>query len=138
MVIEEGEEIIQPPSGNSVVALIACEESKTVTITPSQNVEIIRGTTTPAGKSIILTIGQGKAVFLSSPEDLTRTHVVSDKPLAFFSGHECGNMPFDIPYCDHMVGQISPTATWGTEFYTASFMIRPRDRFRAISSRDNN
>ena len=99
---------------------------------------IIIGTTTPAGTSIKLTIGQGKAVFLSSPEDLTGTHVVSDKPLAFFSGHECGNMPFDLQYCDHMVEQISPTATWGTEFYTASFMTRPRDRFRAISSRDNN
>jgi hypothetical protein len=47
-------------------------------------------------------------------------------------------MPFDLQFCDHMVEQISPTATWGTEFYTASFMTRPRDRFRAISSRDNN
>ena len=47
-------------------------------------------------------------------------------------------MPSDMPYCDHMAEQIPPTATWGTEFYTASFMTRPRDRFRVVSSRDNN
>ena len=138
VLVEEGEEFILPPSGNSTVVLIASEERTTVTITPSQNLEIIKGTTTQAGTSIKLTIGEREAVFLSSHEDLTGTHVVSDKPLAFFSGHECGNMPFDRQFCDHMVEQISPTATWGTEFYTASFVTRPRDRFRAISSRDNN
>ena len=47
-------------------------------------------------------------------------------------------MPSDMEYCDHMAEQIPPTATWGTEFYTASFMTRTRDRFRVVSSRDNN
>ena len=77
-------------------------------------------------------------MFLSSPEDLTGTRAVSNKPLAFFSGHECGNMPFDLQFCDHMVEQIPPTSTWGTEFYTASFMTRSLDRFRALTSRDDN
>ena len=138
MLIEDGEEFILPPSGNSIIALIASEERTTVTITPSQDVEIIKGTTTPAGTSLELTLGKGKAVFLSSSEDLTGTRVVSDKPLAFFSGHECGNMPFDLQFCDHMVEQIPPTSTWGTEFYTASFMTRSLDRFRALTSRDDN
>ena len=65
-------------------------------------------------------------------------HIISDKPLAFFSGHECGNMPFDLQFCDHMVEQIPPTSTWGTEFYTASLMTRSLDRFQALSSRDDN
>ncbi|CAI7992696.1 IgGFc-binding protein [Geodia barretti] len=129
VLIEEGEEFILPPTGNSTVVLIASEDSTTVTITPSQNVEMIKGTTTPAGTSLKLTIGQREAVFLSSHEDLTGTHVVSDKPLALFSGHECGNMPFDLQFCDHMVEQISPIATWGIKFYTASFMTRQLDRF---------
>ena len=138
VLIEEGEEFILPPSGNSAIVLIASEEMTTVTITPSQDIEIIKGTTTPAGTSLEQTLGKGKAVFLSSPEDLTGTRVISDKPLAFYSGHECGNMPFDLQFCDHMVEQIPPTSTWGTEFYTASFMTRSLDRFRALTSRDDN
>ena len=138
VLIEEGEEFILPPSGNSAIVFIASGEMTTVTITPSQDVEIIKGTTTPAGTSLEQTLGKGKAVFLSSPEDLTGTRVVSDKPLAFFSGHECGTMPFDLQFCDHMVEQILPTSTWGTEFYTASFMTRSLDRFRALTSRDDN
>ena len=138
VVFEDGEEFVKPPSGNSVVVFIASEENAAVEITPSQNVEIIKGTITPAGASLKVTLDKGEAVFLSSPEDLTGSHVVSDKPLAFFSGHECGNVPFDLQFCDHMVEQIPPTATWGRDFYTASFMTRSRDRFRALTSRANN
>ena len=126
------------PAGKSVVVFISSEENTTVTITPSQDVEFTRGNTTVARTPVQLTLGQREAVFFSSIEDLTGTHVVSDKPLAFFSGHECGNMPSDLQFCDHMVEQFPPTTTWGTEFYTASFMNRPQDRFRALSSRDGS
>ena len=126
------------PRSKSVVVFIASENNTRVTLTPSRDVEVDPGVITLGGTTIELTLKKGESVFLSGKEDLTGTRVVSNKPLAFFSGHECGNMPSDMEYCDHMVEQLPPTATWGTEFYTASFMTRPRDRYRAVSSRDNN
>ena len=138
MIDEDGAVFPATPSGDSVVAFISSEENTAVTITPSQDVEILKETTTVAGTSLELKLGKGEAVFFSTIEDLTGTHVMSDKPLAFFSGHECGNMPAGLQFCDHMVEQIPPTATWGTEFFTASFINRPEDRFRIITSRDDN
>ena len=135
---ENGVQYPADPRSKSVVVFIASENNTRVTVTPTQDVEVDPGVITLAGTPLERTLRRGKAVFLSSKEDLTGTHAVSNKPLAFFSGHECGNMPSDMEYCDHMAEQIPPTATWGTEFYTASFMTRPSDRFRVVSSRDNN
>ena len=129
---EDGVQFPADPRG------VASENNTRVTVTPTEDVEVDPGVITLAGTPLERTLRRGEAVFLFSKEDLTGTHAVSNKPLAFFSGHECGNMPSDMPYCDHMAEQIPPTATWGTEFYTASFMTRPRDRFRVVSSRDNN
>ena len=135
---ENGVRYPADPQYKSVVVFIASEDNTRVTVTPTQDVEVDLGVITLAGTPLERTLRRGEAVFLFSKEGLTGTHAVSNKPLAFFSGHECGNMPSDMLYCDHMAEQIPPTATWGTEFYTASFMTRPRDRFRVVSSRDNN
>ena len=135
---EDGARYPADPQSKSVVVFIASEDNTRVTLTPSRDVEVDPGVITLGGTTIELTLKKGESVFFSSKEDLTGTRAVSNKPLAFFSGHECGNMPSDMEYCDHMVEQLPPTATWGTEFYSASFMTRPRDRYRAVSSRDNN
>ena len=63
---------------------------------------------------------------------------MSDKPVSVFSGHECGHMPANISFCDHMVEQIPPISTWGTEFYTVPFLTRPRDIFKVISAQNDN
>ena len=135
---DEGELVPVSPTSNSVIVFIASENNTKVTITPSQDVEIIQGNVTMAGSTVWKTLREKEAVFITSVEDLTGTYVASNKPLAFFSGHECGNMPSDRTHCDHMVEQIPPTATWGTEFYSSSFTTRPKDVFRVLSSSDGN
>ena len=135
---DEGVLVPVSPTSNSVIVFIASENNTKVTITPSRDVHITQNITTLAGSTIEKTLTEKEAVFISSVEDLTGTYVASNKPLAFFSGHECGNMPSDRIFCDHMVEQILPTATWGIEFYSSSFMTRPKDVFRVLSSSDGN
>ena len=47
----------------------------------------------------------------------TGTRVVTDKPVAFFSGHECSLVIGNFNYrCSHLIEQVLPTSTWGTFF----------------------
>ena len=48
----------------------------------------------------------------------TGTRVVTDKPVAFFSGHQCAVVKFmqTSSKCGHLVEQLPPTSTWGTLF----------------------
>ena len=60
------------------------------------------------------------------------------KPIAFISGHECGTVPFNIFYCDQLVEQLPPSATWGKRFISAPIEGRSAvDVFRVVASRDN-
>ena len=138
VVFDDGEELISEPLGNSVLVVIASEDNTHVTLTPTQDVFVEPDKETEAGESVDITLSRGETLFISSEDDLTGSHVVSDKPLAVFSGHECGNIPSNISYCDQMVEQIPPTATWGREFYATSFLTRRMDRFKAISSKETN
>jgi len=56
--------------------------------------------------------------------DLTGSKVTSSKPIAFFSGHECADVPVGVGYCDHLVEQFPSTQTWGQLFFTASLKSR--------------
>ena len=137
-IIDDGEVITPDPSGDSVLVVVASENNTQVTITPTQNIFIVPENETLAWKPLSLTLNKRETLFVSSLEDLTGTHVVSDKPVSVFSGHECGSVPYNVPYCDHLVEQIPPTATWGREFYTMSIKSRTEDYFKAITLKDDN
>ena len=59
-----------------------------------------------------------QTIYVGSPDDLSGTKIVTDRPVSVFSGHECGNVPFDVRYCNHLIEQIPPTALWGKVYYT--------------------
>ena len=46
------------------------------------------------------------------------TRIVSDKPIAFFSGHQCATN-YGIR-CGYLIEQLPPTSTWGTLFLGSS------------------
>jgi hypothetical protein len=52
--------------------------------------------------------------------DLTGTEIVSDVPVAVFSGHECAFVPSERWACDHLEEQVPPVSTWGREHVSAS------------------
>ena len=102
-----------------------------VTVTPSAPVGA--GSGVPAliaGQTETFALEQGQVLNLmttgAAAADLTGTEISSDKPVAVFAGHECGNVPLNTQFCDHMEQQLLPTDTWSTQFVGAKF--RPRGR----------
>ena len=123
-----GRTVRNPEELLSEVLFVGCEDSIELTITPTQTVEIpsdlVRGSnssvTVTSGESYTITLNRLQTFLLSSTLDLTGSKVVSNKPIAFFSGHECADVPVGVGACDHLVEQLPPTITWGSQFFAAS------------------
>ena len=127
----------------SQVLLVGCENDTELTITPTQTVEIpsdlARGSNSSvnvtSGMSYTITLNRLQTFLLSSTLDLTGSKVVSNKPIAFFSGHECGDVPVGVAACDHLVEQLPPTLTWGRQFYIASSLGKTAgEQYKLITS----
>lgn len=70
-------------------------------------------------------------------EDLTGSYIVSNETIAVFGGHECAFVPVNEFYCDHLVEQMPPVATFGQKFATVPLATRSAgDIFRAVASKD--
>ena len=130
----------------SQVLLIGCENDIELTITPTQTIEIpsdlVRGGNSPvtisSGESCTITLDRFQTFLFYSTLDLTGSKVVSNKPIAFFSGHECIDVPVGVAYCDHLVEQLPPTITWGRQFYIASSLGKTAgEQYKLITSTAN-
>ena len=117
------------------INVVATENNTSVSITPAATV-IGR----PAGVPYTINLNAGQTYQLQAngiPLDLSGTIVSSNEPIAVFGGHSCANIPTDIPLCDHVVEQIPPTSTWGTNFFTVPLATRAvGDTFRIVASQD--
>ena len=114
---------------SSRILLVTCGSSPDITVT------------LPDGENeVVPTLQQYEAYLIErSVVDLTGTVIVSSTPLAVFSGHECGQVPFAATACNHLVEQIPPHATYGTMFFAVPFALRESgDIFRIGSLIDNN
>ena len=117
---------------HSEILVVAQDNDTEVTITPTQSVVFprdaqsadISNVTVSAGTSHVLTLHQRQTLLLNSVEDLSRTKITSNKPLTVVSGHECGNVPYNVGFCEHLSVQIPPTVTWGKTFLLAPFAQR--------------
>ena len=141
-------ELLQEPQGNSVIVIVTSQPNTQLTLTLSQEVDIssaqdivqqISSTVINAGETVVFTLpNAGQTLYLNSLFDVTGSRVLSNKPIAFFTGHECGTLPAEMLFCDQMVEQIPPTSTWGTTFITSPIADRIEpDMFKFIASRDN-
>ena len=93
----------------SQLLFVGCEDNTTINF---------------ASTTIILNQMQTYLVESGVDVDITGTRIVSNKPISFYSGTRCTNIPANIGACDHITEQIPPTATWGTRFLSASFSGR--------------
>ena len=126
----------------SQVLLVGCEDSTELTITPTQTIEIpsnLAGGNTPVtvipGRSYTITLNRLQTFLFSSSLDLTGSMVVSNKPIAFFSGHECADVPVGVAFCDHLVEQLPPTITWGRQFFVVSSLGKiAGEQYKLITS----
>src|SRR5690606_29547875 len=107
-----------------------------VTITPS-----VATGARPAGVPYQVAMERGHTYQLRNVggegTDLSGTVITSNKPVAVFSGHQCANVPIGVPFCDHLVEQLTPTVTWGRSFLTEPLATRSGgDTFRVMASED--
>ncbi|NJO92930.1 MAG: hypothetical protein HC831_31165 [Chloroflexia bacterium] len=69
--------------------------------------------------------------------DLTGSHVVANKPIAFYSGALSTRIPFGQCCWDHLYEQIPPVQTWGREYFTVPLKTRQQDRYRILAAENN-
>ena len=105
-------------SPNSSFLIVACQDNTSVTITATQTIVNPNNPErqVPAGGSVTVVLNQTQTLYTSSPYDLSGSHITSNVPITFISGHECGNVPHNVSQCDHMMEQIPPTLNWGKKF----------------------
>jgi hypothetical protein len=90
-----------------------------------QNVKVYRNKdyrTQYSEKTFI--IGLFETLTISSRADLTGIEIISSNPVSVYSGHECGNLPQRVRYCDHLLEQMPPTHVLGRDYIVSSFMGR--------------
>ena len=140
--------IVLPPEGKSAIVIATTEGNTVLDITLTQDVFVgeandlmdqIGGDTIRAGETVTIVFPKAmQTLYLASNDDLTGSRVVSNRPISFTSGHECGTLPNTMLYCDQMVDQIPPTSTWGKTFIVASLDSRSsNDSVKIVASRNN-
>ena len=130
-------------SALSEVLLVGTEDNTTVTVVPTQNITVpqnIQFSNSPeinvtAGTSFSFTLHKMQTILFGAPaNDITGTSIVSNKPLTVISGHECGNVPDDVYYCEHITEQIPPTVNWGQQFLLTPYSGKPVQYYKIVTS----
>jgi len=128
----------------SALDIVATEDNTTVTITPRVNTNagqnglpaMVAASPTEViiNKYDYIQIGGGGS------NRLTGSLIDSDKPIAVFGGHTCGNVPnTNVTACDHIEEQIFPLETWGTNYVASRNPERGGEamRWRIVAAEDN-
>ncbi len=122
----------------SQFAVIATEDETTLTITPASTTSKKH----PAGEPFTVKLNRGDVYQVTSfPEpkgsDLTGSHIVSNKKIAVFSGHQCAYVPEGVVGCNHLVEQLPPVSTWGNSFFVGMLGGRSKYTIRVVASQNN-
>jgi len=124
---------------NSEFVVVASEDNTKVTITPTKITDQLR----PANVPIVITLNKGELYQVQSMNhanlagqgDLTGSHIVSDKPVSFYSGSWSTTIPASSTSAyDHLYEQIPPVRSWGRKFVTVPLKGRSMDVFRILTS----
>ena len=104
----------------STILMVACDNDTVVTIGPT---------------TIMLNRMETYEI-LSSTSDLTGIRITSSKPLSVISGVDCTSLNTSFGLCDHLVEQVPPTVTWGSQFFVGSLSGRNSNQLiRVLSAR---
>ena len=108
------------PTCKPFVLLVGCEDSTTITTA------VFKFTLNRLETRLMI-------------DAITGTRVVTDKPIAFFSGNQCAQIieGLDQGRLGHLIEHIPPTSTWGTFFLGSTGVYNPDDIFyRILAARD--
>lgn len=96
----------------------------------------------PAGRTIMFVLNRGDVFQLqgdgrAEKSDLTGTIVTATKPVAFFTGHRCAQVPGDVAFCDMLLEEEPPTNDWGKEFIVTKFEGKDFSIARVVAREDS-
>ena len=129
------------------ILLVGCRDNTTVTITPTQNIQLPLDIQQHDSTIVNVTSGSNYTVTLHALQtlliaaelvDLSGTKIVSNYPLTVIGGHQCANVPVSFGACDPIATQVPPTINWGTQFLLVPLQNRSNgQRFKLITSTNN-
>ena len=131
----------------SEILLVGNIDNTTITITPTANVVVPIDIHSADSSSETVLAGAAKVIklhrfqtflFGATGVDLSGTSIVSNQPLTVVSGHECGNIPYNVHACDHVSDQIPPTVTWGKKFILTPYKDRTAGQLFKIIASENS
>jgi hypothetical protein len=121
------------------VAIVASEDHTVVTMT--LNADTKGGHR--KGETFSVSMNQGDTYLVQGtpivghPSDLTGSLVTSTKPIGFFIGHTCAQVPTEVNFCDQLLEMEPPVPSWGRQFYVGRFEDKTQYAMRVIASEDN-
>ena len=143
----DGAQNINPYTFYSQILLVGCRDNTTVTITPTQTIQLPQDPQESNSATITIIAGTSYTVTLHSLqtlliavqyEDLSGTKIVSNNPLTVVGGHDCTLVPQPYGDCDPIATQAPPTLNWGTQFLLTPLQNRTNgQRFKLIASEND-
>ena len=138
----------EDPPKDSLVVIVPCDDDTLIKIEPSQLLTVsqladlgpdrFRAGPGTSHSSLSFTANSGQSLVIGHKDDLSGTIVRGSKPLIVFSGHQCGEIPYNFTACDHMVEQIPPGMSYGQTFFLPPLGGRVSgDQFRVGTLRDD-
>ena len=121
----------------SSILIVGTENNITMELIVTQAVNIGVGDTVMnliPGRQYSFLINRLQTVFIESLEDLSGTKIVTDRPVSVLSGHQCGNVPYNVTYCSHLIEQIPPTALWNKVHYIMPLAGRRSYSFKVLAA----
>jgi len=130
---------------NSEFLIVASEDNTLIHINPAKVTD--KGKPANTTYSVVLNKGelyQVQSENLPVPKypgqgDLTGSYILSDKPIALFSGSLSTTIPADasVSAWDHLYEQMPPLQTWGRKFVAVPLKTRHEDSYRVMASEDH-
>jgi len=94
------------------------------------------------GQTTIISLNRGQSFQIQGADndtdnDLTGTTFSSNKPVAFFTGHRCAQVPPNYSFCDMLLEMEPPERDWGREFILTKFEGKDFYVARVIADSDS-
>lgn len=127
------------PEFLSSFSIVATEDGTEIAITPS----VTTSTDRPARTPFSIRLRKGDVYTVASRFesigscDLTGSHIIANKKIAVFSGHNCAYVPPKVDACNHLVEQLPPMNAWGMHYYLGMLKERSKYTYRVIASQDD-
>ena len=132
-----------------IIGIVATEDDTSISIKAPMDLYYGDNQHLEVGDILEITLNAGDVYNLAAKgsrrADLTGTIITSGKKIAVFGEHMCAKVPAKASACDHLVEQIPPIDSLGTDYITAPLYGRGSniqldlhgDAFRIIAPENN-